>query len=139
MLGRKGRIMQIGALSFRPYIYNTNTLSRNSMSKVSAIGDDLTSGRTDFDSLQDEGKSENPLGKGQTVGFSDVLDKQMHMGRMNALRVMKPGAKEPGNEKVQADDSKPANGADEMIHMQSERNIFQMQRAAEAYQMNMIA
>ncbi|MDE6202953.1 MAG: hypothetical protein K2O16_02190 [Lachnospiraceae bacterium] len=131
--------MQIGALSFRPYIYNTNIMTRNSMSKISAIGDDLTSGKTDFHSLSDEEKNENPLGKGQTVGFSDVLDKQMHMGRMNALRVMKPDTKMPENDKVQADDSEPAGGVDEMIHMQSERNIFQMQRAAEAYQMNMIA
>lgn len=131
--------MRIGALSFRPYIYNTNTLTRNSMSKVSAIGDDLTSGRTDFNSLPDEDKNENPLRKGQTVGFSDVLDKQMHMGRMNALRVMKPDAEKQGNEKAQADEAKSGSSAEEMIHMQSERNVFQMQRAAEAYQMNMIA
>lgn len=45
----------------------------------------------------------------------------------------------PENKVMQADDSKAENSSEEMIHMQSERNIFQMQRAAEAYQMNRIA
>ena len=45
--------MQIGAVSFRPYIYNANMVNAGSLSRVSSIGDDLTSGRTDFSALSD--------------------------------------------------------------------------------------
>ena len=55
--------MQIGAVSFRPYIYNANMVNAGSLSRVSSIGDDLTSGRTDFSALSDESLNENPLKK----------------------------------------------------------------------------
>ena len=38
----------IGAYSYQPYIYNTNTLSARSMDRVEAIDSDLTSAKTDF-------------------------------------------------------------------------------------------
>ncbi|MDD6492131.1 MAG: hypothetical protein PUG54_07910 [Firmicutes bacterium] len=82
--------MQVGALSFRPYVYNTNTVSAKSLSKVSSIGDDLLASKTDYSSLTDESLNENPLKKGQTANFVDILDMQMQIGRMNAARIMKP-------------------------------------------------
>ena len=82
--------MQIGAVSFRPYIYNASVVNAGSLSRISSIGDDLTSGRTDFSALSDESLNENPLKKGQTVNFADVLQRQMWEGRQNASRIMKP-------------------------------------------------
>ncbi len=188
--------MQIGAVSFRPYIYNANMVNAGSLSRISSIGDDLISGRTDFSALSDESLNENPLKKGQTVNFSDVLERQMWEGRQNASRIMKPDevmenleeagemlndsdaaeeagrTKNPEEAEVRAAaagvrnsakelnaaetkaDFKPvsamdkaaegvANGVadsrEEMFGGQSERNLFQIQRAIEAYQMNMTA
>lgn len=83
--------MQIGALSFRPYIYNTNTLSRASLSRISGIQEeDLTSSKTDYSGLTDAGRNVNPLKPGETSNFEEVLAKQMHMGQMNASRIMQP-------------------------------------------------
>lgn len=161
--------MQIGAISFRPYIYNTNMLSGSSLSKVSSIGDDLLTGKTDFSALTDE-SNVNPLKKGESSNFVDILEMQMQMGRMNAARMMKPGEDEAlqvaddaatqeslksakteetvniavknGNA-VSTDgileDFQPASNIEKMQSMQSDRNLFMMRRAAEAYEANMIA
>ncbi len=162
--------MRVGAVSFAPYIYNTNAISGKSLSKVASIGNDLLSAKTDFSSLADERLNENPLRKGQSFNFADILDRQMFTGRMNASRIMKSGEEaadfeetgelqaeeyelkdfsreqtgvdaawqEPEEGQAEAvDDFKPVNRMDEMFQMQNERNLFQMRRAAEAYQMNM--
>ncbi len=162
--------MRIGAVSFAPYIYNTNVVSGKSLSKVASIGNDLLSSKTDFSSLADERLNENPLQKGQTFNFADILDRQMYAGKMNASRIMKSGEeavdfeeagelqleeyelKDSGSEKTEfdaawqeieegqaeaVDDFKPVNRMEEIYQMHSERNLFQMRRAAEAYQMNM--
>lgn len=177
--------MQIGTVSFRPYIYNANIVSANSLSRISSIGNDLTMGKTDFSALSDESLNENPLKKGQTLNFNDVLNRQMWEGRQSAARIMKPeesvenledaaevldgsemakeagsiaesaaGTEEAGARAAAAgvknsakelnvaearEDFKPAAGIDEMFRMQPERNLFQIQRAIEAYQMNMTA
>lgn len=85
--------MQVGTISFRPYIYNANMLSGSSLSKVSSIGEDLLTGRTDFSALTDE-ENVNPLKKGESSNFVDILEMQMQMGRMNAARIMKPEEEE---------------------------------------------
>lgn len=173
--------MQIGAVSFRPYIYNASVVNAGSLSRISSIGDDLTSGRTDFSALSDESLNGNPLKKGQTVNFADVLQRQMWEGRQNASRIMKPdeeignleeaeealndfdaaeeagkaenpeeasvkaaaagvknSAKELNASEVQ-EDFRPAGGIEEMFRQQPERNLYQIQRAIDAYQMNMTA
>ncbi len=123
--------MYLGAISFRPYLFNTNTLNRGSLSRISSIGEDLTAGKTDFSALSEESENINPLRKGQTVGFADVLAMQMQTGRLSASRLLRP--------------SQEANAAGEPRQnvrendMQYDRNLFHMQRAAEAYQMNMFA
>ncbi len=123
--------MYLGAISFRPYLFNTNTLNRGSLSRISSIGEDLTAGKTDFSALSEESENINPLRKGQTVGFADVLAMQMQTGRLSASRLLRPSqeadaAGEP-RQNVREND------------MQYDRNLFHMQRAAEAYQMNMFA
>lgn len=120
--------MYLGAISFRPYLFNTNTLSRGSLSRISSIGEDLTSGKTDFSGLTGEGENINPLRKGQTVGFTDILAMQMQTGRLSASRLLRPG-----QQTVESGQSSREND------MQYDRNLFHMQRAAEAYQMNMFA
>ncbi|MCM1058271.1 MAG: hypothetical protein NC517_11785 [Firmicutes bacterium] len=90
--------MRIGAVGFQmyqPYIYNTNTVSGKSLSKVNPIGDDLLSSGTDFSGMTDEEQQNlNPLRRGETVNFADVIAMQMQMGRMNADKIMKPAAEE---------------------------------------------
>lgn len=132
------RIGALGAMDFRPYIYNTNRLSGNSLSKIAPIGKDLTSAKTDFSALTDEDLNENPLRRGQTVNFADVLNKQMQTGKLNASRIMKPT--EAGSTIAEmADELWPVNSMQEASSMQYDRNLFQMQKAAESYRVNMIA
>lgn len=161
--------MQVGALGFKPYIYNTNVMSGNSLSKVSSVEKDLLASKTDYSSLTDESLNENPLKRGQTANFVDILDMQMQMSRLNASRIMKPeeemqGLSEAANDMVVGDSSQmtedetaingtmvngsamsmspetvakdfqPVSGVEEMQNMQTDRNLFQMQRAAMAYQ-----
>lgn len=165
--------MEIGAVGFSPYIYNVNSISSGSLSKIAGIGEDLLAGKTDFSDMS-EGMNENPLKRGETSNFIDVLDMQMQIGKMNASRVMKPVEETQGLEEMQADNAvsaetleisdteaaiqsavmpeesgmdaadamevfKPVSGAEEMLSMQADRNLFQMQRAAQAYQVHMIA
>lgn len=94
--------MQIGAVSFQaynPYVYNTNSVSANSMNKIAAIGDDLTSSKLDASALvSDESKkvqNQNPLKPGQSLDFAGILQMQMQMGRLNEARVMQSAAEEP--------------------------------------------
>ncbi len=169
--------MQIGAVGFSPYIYNTNTISRSSMSPISGISDDLLTSKTDFSGLTSEAENENPLRLGETSNFMDILDMQMQMGKLNASRIMQPveEAEAPGTEiaemtdmeldSMQMDlqkDNVIANdlarvGAKSSVadipeetftlgedtakvpQMGKMQNFFQMQRAIEAYQVNMTA
>ena len=169
--------MQLGAVSFSPYIYNTNAVSRSSMSPISGIPDDLLSSKTDFSGLTSEAENENPLRIGETSNFMDILDMQMQMGKLNASRIMKPeeDVEVPGTEiadmtemdvdsmqmdlqkdKVVANDLAQVNAKSSVADIPEEtftlgedtaqvpqmgkmQNFFQMQRAIEAYQVNMTA
>lgn len=172
--------MRIGAMGYSPYIYNTNYISANSMNKVAPIEDDLTAFGTDYSSLGDDSLNENPLQKGETLHFMDVISMQFHMSRLNASRLMKPAeeasqssaqefsrkqgmgteeikfqagseeAKETLNiEAMDLQQDMMADGADDVVRqispaaqtmeLQQDRNLFMMQRAAEAYRVNMIA
>ena len=89
--------MQIGAVSFQayqPYVYNANSVSKNSLNKISAIGDDLTTSKLDASALvSDESKkaqNENPLKPGQSLDFAGIIQMQMQMSRLNEARIMQP-------------------------------------------------
>lgn len=153
----------INALSFRPYVYNTNTLSSASMNKLSRISDDVLDKKIDYSELADESFNENPLKKGQTLDFQGILDMQMRRGQSNAARIMKPmdGAAESVAERgtarampnVNADtvtaraeeeDTRKKNAAqvnaDESVNTNDGNNInYQMQQALRAYEMFMTA
>lgn len=123
--------MQIGAISFRPYIFNTNMLSSRSLSKVSPIGEDLLAGKTDFSSLTEENMNTNPLRKGQSTSFADIFAMQMQMGRLSASRLFK--TEEETQDKILPEQMP----VDQDTGL--ERNAFQMQRAIDAYELNLFA
>lgn len=80
----------VSALSFRPYVYNANTVNAASMNRLSRISDDVLDKKIDYSELTDESLNENPLKKGQTLNFQDMLDMQMRRGQNNAARIMGP-------------------------------------------------
>lgn len=84
--------MQIGAVSFQPYVYNTNAISSKSLNKISAISDDALDSKTDISALTSLGKENNevtnPLKRGETLDFAGILEQQLSMSRMNAARIM---------------------------------------------------
>ena len=132
------RIGALNAMDFRPYIYNTNRLSGNSLSKVAPIGDDLLSSKTDFSTLTDEKVNVNPLRRGQTANFMDVLHKQMQIGWLNASRIIK--STENGAMAAEsAEGLQSAGQKQETVPMQYDGNLFLMRRAAESYSVSMIA
>ncbi len=81
--------MRIGAVGMSPYIYNTNMLSSLSMNRISAIPDDVTSQQLDYtDLVSDDFENINPLSKGQSGNFMDILMSQMSMSRYHQAKVM---------------------------------------------------
>lgn len=85
--------MQVGAIggySFQPYIYNTNSLSADSLNKIKGIGQDadVTEAKTDYSSLTDNSQNINPLKKGETANFADIFEMQMRMSQENASRLL---------------------------------------------------
>ena len=109
--------MQIGSVVFKPYIYNTNYVSGNSLGKVSAISDDVLSAQTDYTDLVADDVCENLLRRGETSNFADVMAMQFQMSRLNATRLIKP--------------------VEEMENMQ-QQNSYMMKKAAQAYDAWMI-
>ena len=83
----------LGAYGFQPYVYNTNAVSSASMNKLSKISDDVLDKKIDYSELTDESKNVNPLKKGQTLDFQELLQMQMQRGQSNAARIMKPSEK----------------------------------------------
>ncbi len=82
--------MQVGAVSFQPYIFNTNNIGSASMNKVQPIPDDLTSQKTDYSGLVQSEENTNPLRRGESSNYADIIQSQMAMSQNNASRVMKP-------------------------------------------------
>ena len=151
------------ALSLRPYVYNTNSVSAASMSKLSRISDDVLDKKIDYSELTDESLNENPLKKGQTLNFQDMLDMQMRRGQNNAARIMRPMGTVQDTEEgtvaaqtvagagmdtaparsdvkeVQAEKTVEAAGTDETVNAGSDNINYQMQQALRAYEMFMTA
>ncbi len=148
------RIEAVGFQIYQPYIYNTNAVSGNSLSRVKPIGDDLLASGTDFSGMTEEEETLNPLRRGETANFADVLAMQMQMGRMNADRIMKPAeeaasaadsriAREEGADVVQMLDTsgaaEPADGQEAARFSEADVSLYRRRYAAMAYLANMIA
>lgn len=78
--------MQIGAVGFQPYLYHAGGLSSRSLEAVKSLPEDALAGGTDFSELVSE--NENPLRRGETRGFMDILGMQMQLGAYHAARLM---------------------------------------------------
>lgn len=96
--------MQVGAVSFQPYIFNTNSIGSASMNKVQPIPDDLTSQKTDYSGLVQSEENTNPLRRGESSNFADIIQSQMAMSQNNANRVMKPQEMAAESEAMAIDD-----------------------------------
>lgn len=78
--------MNIGMISAMPMttVYNPNTVTPNSLNKIAPIKNDTSHSHVDFTGLLDEANYEaNPLGRGETKNFADVLASQMAMSNRN--------------------------------------------------------
>lgn len=142
--------MRIDAVSFQPYVYHVNAISPASMNRLSKISDDVLDQKTDFSGLVE---NENPLQKGQTLNFADMLQMQMQRGRSAAARVMKPA--EEAQEQTNAAVQERENAADTVqfeketvenaqtaaFESGSQDGIsnYRMQQAISAYEMFMTA
>ncbi len=79
--------MGIGAIAaYRPYIYNTNTLSAASLSPIKEIDDDdLTKRRLGTEDLQKASiENLNPLKQGESSDYQGILDSQFAQGMQKA-------------------------------------------------------
>lgn len=94
--------MRIGAVAYQPYVYNTNTVSAASLNRIGAIPNDATAGRTDFEDLTKEEENVNPLKRGQSANFMDILSSQMAMSRTRSAMMLKPAASDGGNAQASA-------------------------------------
>ena len=82
--------MRIGGVGMSPYIYNSNMVSSLSMNKISAIPDDVTQQKIDYtDLLSEELENSNPLSRGQSRDFMEILSSQLSMSRYHQAKVMK--------------------------------------------------
>ena len=128
--------MRIGGIGYvyPTYVYNPNTVSSNSLNKLSRISDDVLDKKTEYTRPEPEEENQNPLRKGQTRDFEGILAKQMQQGQSRAARMITGGAfKEP----VQTEDNKQI--TDAMSVAGNNTSVMQMQRAMQAYGMSMIA
>ena len=147
----------MSAVQFRPYVYNANTVSAASMNRLSRISDDVLDKKIDYTELTDERLNENPLKKGQTLNFQDMLDMQMRRGQNIASRIIRPMEEEAGALQGAEEETAPVKPEtvaarfdpsdrvavqvpDETAVYADSGNInYQMQQALRAYEMFMTA
>lgn len=115
--------MQIGAIASLPYVYNTNSVSSASLKSISSIGSDVTSEKIDYSGLT-SGETTNPLSKGESSNFMDVLAMQMNMGKINASLVMQS-----------EDDASKTLDMSADTQQAGDVTAFQMNQAMQAYSM----
>ena len=80
-----GAIGAVGGYSYNPYIYNTRQVSSASLNAIGRISDDATDGGVDFSGVGrvDEKININPLKKGETANFADILMSQMSLSNIH--------------------------------------------------------
>jgi len=90
------------AISYNPYVYNTNTVSSASLNKISAISDDAIDGGIDLSDLSkaDSIVNVNPLKPGETQNFADVLMNQLYSSSFRQSMVL---ATDPSASKQSSD------------------------------------
>ncbi len=85
------QIGSIGSVMSMPYVYNTNSVNRASMNPISAIPEDGTKGRVDYKGLVSEDglESMNPLKRGESRNFADIISSQMALSNQHKAALMK--------------------------------------------------
>ena len=91
-----GAVGAIGSVAYDPYIYNTRQVSSASLNAVDRISDDATKGGVDFSGVNkaEEQVNINPLKKGETANFADVLMSQMTMSQLHQSQLLGGTAEE---------------------------------------------
>ena len=112
---------EISAMYYSPYIYNTNKISSDSLDKVQPVDNDVSSSKTDFSGLV-SAETENPLKRGETSNFEDLINMQFSMSDSISSRIIKP-----------------ENGIDASQQDSSENNLYKMSQAADAYAQSVTA
>lgn len=138
------QIGALGAMNYTPYVYNANTLSRASMNKISAIPEDGTKQKVDYSGLvSEQAKNTNPLKRGESANFADIISSQMSMSRYHQANLM---AEESDASKI-AKETEPQSGVvvdafkNESQNMQGEQmgagSNYRMNQALQAYNLSM--
>ncbi len=85
-----GAVGAIGSMAYDPYIYNTRQVSSASLNAIDRISDDATKGGVDFSSVNkaEEQVNINPLKKGESANFADILLSQMSMSQMRQAQLL---------------------------------------------------
>lgn len=149
--------MRIGGIGniYPTYVYNPNTVSADSLDKLSKISDDVLDKKVDYSKMNAQ-ENQNPLKKGQTIDFEGVLDQQIRQGQNRAARIMKRGTEPevtsgqtkqavtpfPGKEEAagaKAETERTAREQRQVISENDAAGTSQMQRAIQAYEMFMTA
>lgn len=83
--------MGIGALgavgTYQPYIYNTNTINRNSLNAIDKVDNNVSKSHIEKKVSPYAEETVNPLALGETENFEDILNSQMQMAKNNADRI----------------------------------------------------
>lgn len=111
--------MTISPIGFQSYIYNSNALSGGSLGAVAAISEDVLSHSIDYSEIISEEVNVNPLRKGETRGFMDILAMQLQLGQNQAARIFNP-ADSGGTEGLTVEEL--AENAPDMDEMDMRRN-----------------
>lgn len=147
--------MRIGGIGniYPNFVYNTNTVSANSLNKLSKISDNVLDKKVDYETNTEE--NQNPLRKGETKDFQNILAKQMQEGQNRAAAILPfglapseetasqstetgagQGTKETGNTEAEKTEN-ITSISENQVQNQQEQNVvsYQMQRAMQAYEM----
>lgn len=151
-IGGIGGAYGIGSI-YPSYVYNPNTVSANSMNKLSKISDDVLDKKIDYSGTTAE-ENQNPLKKGQTIDFEGIVAKQMQQGQNRAAKLMPKGLapeeenadakvvqmpeRQEENVEVEAADAEDA-AANANAGTGNNAPSMQMARAIQAYEMFMTA
>ncbi len=94
-----GAVGAVGSLAYDPYIYNTRQVSSASLNRIGRISDDATDGGVDFSAVEkvEEQVNLNPLKRGETANFADVLMSQMNLSQIHQSQLL-------GSEPAQIED-----------------------------------
>lgn len=94
-----GAIGGISTAYYNPYVYNTRSVSAASLNSIDRISDDATDGGVDFSSIDEENAVNiNPLKKGETANFADILMSQFSTSAIRQSEVFNsPSAENQAN------------------------------------------